>query len=253
MTGRVRVASCGRVGSRVCVGVCVRFCGQVHGQVRVHVCGHGRVPLRGDFRDHRREPRRDDTHGRIAGGIHGSIRGHADVRILGHRPGQPFGPHLDHALDDSLVGSLDHSLGRTVARRLARCMAALGGALAAVFVATAAACEPPAKGDGYGRIEGTRYVLAFRPQPPIRVGEFFALELALCAREGQPRPSTLRVDAQMPAHRHGMNYRASVRPQGPGRFIAEGLLLHMPGRWDLRFDINAGAARESLQVELQVD
>jgi hypothetical protein len=115
------------------------------------------------------------------------------------------------------------------------------------------ACEPHLKGAGVEKIEGRRYVLAFRAAPPIRVGEFFALEVALCSREGQPRISTLRVDAQMPEHQHGMNYRASVRPQGPDRFVAEGLLLHMAGRWEFTFDINVGADRESLRTSLQVD
>jgi hypothetical protein len=117
----------------------------------------------------------------------------------------------------------------------------------------ACACEPHLKGAGTERIEGRRYVLAWRAVPPIRVSEFFSLEVALCSREGQPRISTLRVDAQMPEHQHGMNYRASVRPQGPDRFVVEGLLFHMPGRWEFTFDINAGADRESLRGSVQID
>jgi hypothetical protein len=117
----------------------------------------------------------------------------------------------------------------------------------------AGACAPHLKGAGIEMIEGRRYVLAWRPATTIHVSEFFALEVALCSREGQPRVSTLRVDAQMPEHRHGMNYRASVRPQGPDRFIVEGLLLHMPGRWEFTFEVNAGADRESLRASVQVD
>jgi hypothetical protein len=117
----------------------------------------------------------------------------------------------------------------------------------------ATACEPHLKGTGVERLEGKRYVLAWRAVPPIHVSEFFALEVAVCSREGQPRVATLRVDAQMPEHQHGMNYRASVRPQGPDRFIVEGLLLHMPGRWEFSFDVNAGADRESLRADVQVE
>jgi hypothetical protein len=50
-----------------------------------------------------------------------------------------------------------------------------------------------------------------------------------------------------------MNYRAGVRPQGPDRFLVEGLLLHMPGRWEFTFDVNVGADRESLRTSVQVD
>jgi hypothetical protein len=63
----------------------------------------------------------------------------------------------------------------------------------------------------------------------------FALELQVCP----PLPlATIRVDADMPAHRHGMNYRTSVTALAqPGRFRAEGLLLHMAGRWRVIVDL----------------
>lgn len=127
--------------------------------------------------------------------------------------------------------------------------------LAAVLLGPSAAraCDPHLRGAGYERVEGKRYVLAWRAVPAIHVSEFFALEVALCSRDGQPRISTLRVEPTMPEHGHGMNYRASVRPQGPDRFIVEGLLFHMPGRWELRFDINAGTERESLTGQVQLD
>lgn len=137
-------------------------------------------------------------------------------------------------------------------RRLRALACAAVGALLGTAPA-AQACEPHLRGAGVEKLEGRRYVLAWRPVPPIHVSEFFALEVALCSRDGQPRVATLRVDAQMPEHRHGMNYRASVRPQGPDRFIAEGLLLHMPGSWEFSFDINAGADRESLRTRVQVE
>jgi hypothetical protein len=126
-------------------------------------------------------------------------------------------------------------------------------ALTALMPAAAVACEPHLKGSGVEKIDGKRYVLAWRAVPPIHVSEFFTLEVALCSREGQPRVATLRVDAQMPEHQHGTNYRASVRPQGPDRFVVEGLLLHMPGRWEFSFDVNAGADRESLRTSVMVE
>ncbi|MCU0949997.1 MAG: FixH family protein [Burkholderiaceae bacterium] len=138
----------------------------------------------------------------------------------------------------------------------ARTVALLRGLLAVVALAVAApalGCDPHLRGAGYERVEGKRYVLAWRAVPAIHVSEFFALEVALCSRDGQPRISTLRVEATMPEHGHGMNYRASVRPQGPDRFIVEGMLFHMPGAWELRFDINAGTDRESLTGSVQLD
>ena len=75
--------------------------------------------------------------------------------------------------------------------------------------------------------------------PAIAVGRHFVLELQVC-----PADATLaRVDATMPEHRHGMNYRPSLTPLGGGRWRADGLVFHMAGRWELRFDIVDGAGR----------
>ena len=110
----------------------------------------------------------------------------------------------------------------------------------------AAACEP-ALGATAQRVEGAHYVLAWRTAEPIRQGEFFALDVAVCARKGA-LPSTLRVDARMPAHQHGMNYRPTVAAAGEGRFAARGLMFHMPGAWELAFDVNPdGVPRETLR------
>lgn len=102
------------------------------------------------------------------------------------------------------------------------------------------------------KVEGKRYVVAWHPVPEIQVSEFFALEIAVCSADGQPEARTIRVDATMPEHQHGMNYRASVRPRGPGLFVAEGLLFHMPGRWQLSFEVNIGAAREVLTADVVI-
>jgi hypothetical protein len=68
---------------------------------------------------------------------------------------------------------------------------------------------------------------------PIVVGKPFALDISVCPAGAE----LTRVDASMPEHRHGMNYRPSIKPVGGGRWRAEGLLWHMSGRWELRLDI----------------
>ena len=42
-----------------------------------------------------------------------------------------------------------------------------------------------------------------------------------------------------------MNYRPSVTPQGAGRYRAEGLMFHMPGRWELVFEWRDAARRHA--------
>lgn len=78
---------------------------------------------------------------------------------------------------------------------------------------------------------------------PIAVGRHFAIEVRLC-----PAGAALtRVDATMPEHRHGMNYRPSLKPLGDGRWRAEGLMFHMPGAWELRLDVQAAGRTEPLR------
>ncbi|MEF8733916.1 MAG: hypothetical protein V5B40_18975 [Candidatus Accumulibacter meliphilus] len=77
---------------------------------------------------------------------------------------------------------------------------------------------------------------------PIAVGRHFAIEVQLC-----PAGAVLaRANATMPEHRHGMNYRPGVKPLGDGRWRVEGLMFHMPGRWELQLDVRAGEHSERL-------
>jgi hypothetical protein len=49
-----------------------------------------------------------------------------------------------------------------------------------------------------------------------------------------------------------MNYRAKVSALGDGRFVAEGLLLHMPGRWQYLFDVERGGKVERLTADFEL-
>jgi cytochrome c peroxidase len=111
------------------------------------------------------------------------------------------------------------------------CAAALGLALAAP---ASWACNPGLDGT---RLESPRFVLAFR-SAGVEVGKHFGVDIAACAKSGAA-PSTLKVDAHMPEHRHGMNYTPSLKKTGPGQWRAEGLLFHMPGKWEFVFEIDS--------------
>ncbi|HEX6017311.1 MAG TPA: FixH family protein [Burkholderiaceae bacterium] len=103
------------------------------------------------------------------------------------------------------------------------------------------------------RAQGQGYTVAFVPQPaPLASGRHFALDVAVCAAPGAALPKSLRVDADMPAHRHGMNYRATVAARDAGRYRAEGLMLHMPGRWRFIFDLALDGRVARLTHEVDV-
>lgn len=132
-------------------------------------------------------------------------------------------------------------------RRRAALMAALiGGASAA---AAQAEC-----GDGLPKasrqlIQQQALQLAFAPRPaPLPLGRHFALDIVVCPAAGQPAPVLRAVDAEMPAHRHGMNYRPTVQALGPGQYRADGLLLHMPGAWRLWFELDTGPGLAPLRL-----
>ena len=124
-----------------------------------------------------------------------------------------------------------------------------GFALAALLAAAPAAYAACDAGPGALRGETPAVALAFRTTPPvIRVGELFSLQAEVCPQAGT-RVTGLKVDASMPAHKHGMNYQPRVSSTGPGSYAATGLMFHMPGRWQFTFDVETSAGRERIRVD----
>jgi hypothetical protein len=118
----------------------------------------------------------------------------------------------------------------------------------------AAACDPPSLGEQQRFVDSPNYRIAWRMRPdPIAVSEPFALEISICANPGAQPIDGIAVDALMPEHRHGMNYRPSVIDGPDGRFVVEGMLFHMPGTWRLIFDVRTGGATERLTQDLTVE
>jgi len=110
----------------------------------------------------------------------------------------------------------------------------------------AAACElPPGV-----RVESDRIALSYRTIPAsIEVGKPFVLELAACPKKGAAVAERVKLDARMPEHRHGMNYRVKVVPLANGRYRSEGWLFHMPGRWEFVFDLGTERLTHSVRIE----
>ena len=129
-------------------------------------------------------------------------------------------------------------------------------AVAGCTLAAAGAALACGEGLGAARttVEGGKYTVAYATSPsPVVVGQHFRVDVAVCAKAGAPAARDLRVDATMPEHRHGMNYRASVTSPRPGEWRAEGLLFHMPERWDLTFDVVAGGATQRVTSTMKVE
>ena len=106
-------------------------------------------------------------------------------------------------------------------------------ALAALLLAAAAraavACELPAGDEPVTGGDGL--TLSYRSDPPgLVVDRHFALIVHICS---SVPVTSVSVDAHMPEHRHGMNYKTTVTRLPSGAWRAEGLLFHMPGKWEI--------------------
>lgn len=129
-------------------------------------------------------------------------------------------------------------------------MKALGLVAMLLAAAAADACEIPAGFTPRARMEAPGVVVVFRTLPPaIEIGRHFVVEALVCG-DGA---SLTRVDATMPEHRHGMNYRPTLSAKGGGRYVAEGLLFHMPGRWELTFDVESGGRRARVATDVTIE
>ena len=136
--------------------------------------------------------------------------------------------------------------------------------IALALVATAgvanAAC-PPNDDDGTVIRKGD-LLLAVKPllkadypskAQRIPMAKHFALDVQLCDKGGVSGAQLTKADASMPAHKHGMNYRPTIKPLGDGRFRVDGMMFHMAGQWQLAFEVQAGKEIIRLTHDVQAD
>jgi hypothetical protein len=86
-----------------------------------------------------------------------------------------------------------------------------------------------------------------RAASAIPVGQAFAVDIELCAEQ---EVALLAIDATMPAHGHGMNYKPEIveRSHTPqtSYYRAEGLLFHMPGEWEWSIKVQVAEQQHTL-------
>jgi hypothetical protein len=88
----------------------------------------------------------------------------------------------------------------------------------------------------------------------VKVRDPFGVEVEATDADGRPKEGTLRFDAVMPHHGHGMNVVPAVEPVRPGAWRVRNGLMHMPGRWELHFDVTAadGSRTERAQDTVEL-
>lgn len=81
--------------------------------------------------------------------------------------------------------------------------------------------------------------LSVKSQPSrIQTSEPFNLIVQVCL-ENKAYLGNLKFNADMPRHKHGMNYQPSVEKQDNGQYLIKGSLLHMPGLWRFSFTLDS--------------
>ena len=102
--------------------------------------------------------------------------------------------------------------------------------------------------------DGT-WQVQWRPlQEPIPTLDPFSVEVRVRDPQGEDAPegTAILVDATMPHHGHGMNVVPRILKQGD-TWVAEGMLLHMPGRWEFVVDVQRDHETERAQWTLMLD
>ncbi len=101
--------------------------------------------------------------------------------------------------------------------------------------------------------DGT-YLVRWRSEPAlVEFGDRFKIEVEARRADGEPLQATLALDARMPEHGHGMNREPLVKSLEGGHFEGDNMLFHMPGYWEIYFDLTRGAITERTQVPVDID
>jgi hypothetical protein len=120
----------------------------------------------------------------------------------------------------------------------------------ALVLAQAAPCLPVDAGQAMTSTAQTSpFFVALKPGP-IKVGSPFNVAVTVCSPSGTPIERVV-IDATMPAHRHGMNYKPDVVSLGAGKYEARNLVFHMPGTW--QFAVAVYADGKPTHLTLGVD
>lgn len=87
---------------------------------------------------------------------------------------------------------------------------------------------------------------------PIPFNEYFTLEVELFnpTTDAAVEGAQLFVRCEMPAHGHGMNVEPKAQEEGSGRYLVDGMLLHMTGEWELGVDVVIDGRAESVSFPL---
>ena len=108
-----------------------------------------------------------------------------------------------------------------------------------------------ANGERMSPVDGA--MLHYRiKSPPLTVAKHFSMQFLLCRGETVLAIEGFKLDALMPAHGHGMNYKASINWLDNGLVEASGMLFHMPGQWRVTVNLSYDGVARLTQLDFEI-
>ncbi|NNC87454.1 MAG: hypothetical protein HKN82_03215 [Akkermansiaceae bacterium] len=102
--------------------------------------------------------------------------------------------------------------------------------------------------------DGGSYTVTVNPVAGgIEQNKHFALDVTVVPKDAAGGEFTVKVDADMPAHRHGMNTQPEVAGKEAGRYQVDGMLFHMAGEWVIMVDVTRDGKTERASVPVNVE
>ncbi|MGK0185873.1 MAG: hypothetical protein ACI9R3_001656 [Verrucomicrobiales bacterium] len=87
----------------------------------------------------------------------------------------------------------------------------------------------------------------------IERNKHFSLTVTVDANNGATGDVDVVVDADMPAHQHGMNTKPEIFPAGDSQYRVEGMAFHMSGDWVITVDVTREGTTERASIPISVD
>ena len=88
--------------------------------------------------------------------------------------------------------------------------------------------------------------------PPLTIAQHFSMQFLLCRDGMVVAMEDFRLDALMPAHGHGMNYKASINWLDDGIVEASGMLFHMPGQWRVNVNLTYDGVARQTRLDFEI-
>ena len=102
--------------------------------------------------------------------------------------------------------------------------------------------------------DGGGHVVDLQPRGgEIQWNKHFSLDITLRSKKPVSEKFEVRVDADMPAHQHGMNTKSETFEQGGGTYLVEGMLFHMKGDWVITVELIDGEVTEKVEYPVSVN